>query len=185
MSSFNDDFAQFNKMLNEETDSSKVKKHYLALIKKYHPDNAPSEEKKLYTEYSILLNNSFSSWEALSLKSGHEKNVITEYKFTPKSKFLSNSRRISRTYTDYYEYLLNIGKDYYWRAHDAIEDKQNINKSSRTILIESLYYLSKAKRCYLEVLKHDCSDEEYRFMVQNEINKVKSMAKNISRTLMK
>ena len=59
---FQDDFTQLNQKLINGKPYSEIRKEYLKLVKKYHPDKAETSKKKLYEEYTIKIVNLYQNY---------------------------------------------------------------------------------------------------------------------------
>ena len=61
-SQFEKDFTQLNQKLISGKPYSEIRKEYLKLVKKYHPDKAETSKKKLYEEYTIKIVNLYQNY---------------------------------------------------------------------------------------------------------------------------
>lgn len=199
MADFSADLKNFLNLLStKNADKKLIKKKYIELAKTYHPDKAPENLKHNYSEYMILINKIYMEWETrgtvLPVKkdddiiqkqanvSGKSDQVYILYPHY--GTFVQQTGK-PKKFTNYYEYLLNLGKDFYWQAHThLLKDWGVENSNSEQTVYETLILLEKAKKCFEKLLKEspDQSDE-YKFMIQNEIAKVYSMNNNITRGL--
>ena len=57
---FKKDFFDFLQIIKRSSDDSEIKKKYLFMVKKYHPDTAPNGFESIYNEYMILINKAYS-----------------------------------------------------------------------------------------------------------------------------
>lgn len=181
---FEKDFNAFNYMIKNENDSSKIKKIYIQLVKKYHPDTVSVELKECYTEYSILINKAYSTWKQTNTHIKFNNSCKSRlYSFFPKSKFYSDM--YGKKFKNYNEYLLTQGKDFYWYAHDLLYDKQLSQSDIKTNSSNIIAYLYKAKLCFLKILQQPDikNNSEYKFMIYNEIDKINYMSKYLGRGL--
>lgn len=217
--------------------SAVVKKRYISLVKKYHPDSAPENMRKLFNEYMMLLNKVYAQWKAegkVSLNSGgvagpsgdvcygtkagsygdvcskvysgpsgdvcskvysdpsggnsgfSDSSRGQTYSFIPHNGVFVNHEAKPRIFRNYYEYLLALGKDYYWQAHQILlKDWGMVNENPETTVYEALMFLEKAKLCYNKILSESPArkNPDYVFMIQNELTKLFDMNKNITRGL--
>ena len=51
---FKSDLSNFLQIIKNTTNLSEIKKEYVNLVKKYHPDTAPAQLKQKYNEYMII-----------------------------------------------------------------------------------------------------------------------------------
>lgn len=207
MDNFKNDFSVFIKLLTSASENStkaEIKKQYLTLVKKYHPDAAPEHLQKSYNEYMMLLNKVYAQWKAegqVSIADNSNASVTARASSTPPTPstaqtwsfaphfgvFVSKEAK-PRTFTDYFEYLLALGNDYYWQAHQILlKDWGLTNQNPEATVYEAVLFLDKARQCYNTILAQSPkrNNQEYRFMVQNEISKLYIMNKNITRGLKK
>lgn len=70
--SFQIDLADFINIKNSAITFNEIKKAYISLVKKYHPDKAPKDFQAQYNGYMILINKVFAQG----------KTKIKEYTFT-------------------------------------------------------------------------------------------------------
>ena len=57
---FKSDLSNFLQIIKNSENLSEIKKEYVNLVKKYHPDTAPAELKQKYNEYMIIINKTYS-----------------------------------------------------------------------------------------------------------------------------
>lgn len=195
MDDFKTDFSDFLKLFStDNVENAVVKKQYLQLVKKYHPDSAAEPLQKTYNEYMMLLNKVYAQWKAegkVVIKSPVENETPAAvpgqtYSFVPHTGIFVNKGAKPRVFHDYFEYLLALGADYYWQAHQILlKDWGLENVNPEATVYEALTILEKAKQCFNTILAKspNRNDESYCFMVQNELAKIYDMNKNISRGL--
>lgn len=203
MDDFKSDFTAFIKLLSQESNqSSEIKKQYIILVKKYHPDSAPENQQKVCNEYMMLLNKVYAQWKSEGKidigtsenQFANKQNVTNQaddtlnktYTFTPHAGVFESRETKPRTFRNYYEYLLALGKDYYWRAHQILlKDWGLENENPDATVFEALVFLEKAKQCYNEILatSPNKNNPDYVFMIKNELLKLYDMNKNITRGL--
>lgn len=200
MDEFKSDFTAFINLLLKESDTGKageIKKQYIALVKKYHPDSVFENQKKICNEYMILLNKVYAQWKAegkVTLGTPENQNSQKQgnqtenksYTFTPHAGVFESRETKPRTFRNYFEYLLALGKDYYWQAHQILlKDWGMENENPEATVYQALTFLEKAKQCYNTILSEspNKNNPEYVFMIQNELVKLYDMNKNITRGL--
>lgn len=194
MSDFKNDFQNFLIELKTSSSPIQAKKAYLSIAKKYHPDSSPDNLQNSYNEYMMLVNKVYTEWKACG-------KIVTEKTGTDENNTKNNSKVYTVVmhvgvfgaregsilkFTDYFEYLLKQGQDYYWQAHQILlKDWGMENENPEQTTYEALDLLFKAKQCYTKILKESPkrNNPDYVFMIQNEIEKVYIMNKNISRGL--
>lgn len=199
MDDFKTDFAAFVKLLSQTSDSnqsSQIKKEYISLVKKYHPDSVPEPNQKACNEYMMLLNKVYSQWKAegkisITTENQNQPNQQNQkpdktWTFTPHAGVFESRETKPRTFHNYYEYLLAQGKDYYWQAHQILlKDWGMENENPEATVYEALLFLEKAKQCYKTILNEspNRTTPDYVFMIQNELTKLYNMNKTITRGL--
>lgn len=108
------------------------------------------------------------------------------WSFIPHTGVFVSRETKPRTFKNYFEYLLALGKDYYWQAHQILLKDWGVEADDpEGTVYEALIFLDKAKQCFNTILAQapNRNDESYRFMIQNELAKIFAMNKNITRGL--
>lgn len=202
MADFKTDFAGFIKLIAQASGTNQqgeIKKQYISLAKKYHPDAAPENQQKHYNECMMLLNKVYAQWKAegkISITKSEnpiaDSNTFAKqssnqtYTFTPHAGIFESRETTPRTFHNYFEYLLALGKDYYWQAHQILlKDWGMENENPESTVYEALLFLEKARQCYNTILSEspNRTNPDYVFMIQNELFKLYEMNKNITRGL--
>lgn len=128
--SFKEDLQNFVGIIQSGTDEEKIKKEYISLVKKYHPDRVSEKEKGTYTEYMTLLNKVYSQG----------KTKVREVQIESES-------NVDRTYFDY---LFKVARAEYNHGHDIL----HAGKDS----LEVMQHYWNAIKCYKYIIQH-CKDE--------------------------
>ncbi len=127
-----EDLKSFKQNLLANKPAPEIRKEYLSLLKKYHPDLADDEKKDLYKEYTTQLLLLYDDW----------KNKKTNVPVTSVS--INN---------DLYKKLMKIARDEYaaYKKHE-LQTHWAVDNTARD-------YLGNAVRCYEKIIK-ECKDTE-------------------------
>lgn len=128
--SFKEDLQSFVGAIQTGADEAEIKKNYISLVKKYHPDRVSDEEKDTYTEYMTFLNKVYSQG----------KTKVREVQ-------IENEPNVGRTYFDY---LFKVARAEYNHGHDIL----HAGKDS----LEVMQHYWNAIKCYKYIIQH-CKDE--------------------------
>jgi len=113
-SDFKKDITDFLNLINSAKNTSDVKKAYISLVKKYHPDSAPQELQSQFNEYMILINKVYSQGKTkvqeIKIDDNEAKqSVKPKTKATPKVYTFKDYYGREKRYTDYLEYIMHFG----------------------------------------------------------------------------
>ncbi|MCR4954922.1 MAG: hypothetical protein K6A43_12715 [Treponema sp.] len=129
---FSEDLKSFKQLLFYNKNASEIRKLYLSLLKKYHPDLANDEKKDLYKEYTTQLLLLYDDWK-------NKKIIVSATSVTVNNDLYKKLMKIARDeYSAYKKYELQTR----WAVDDAARD-----------------YLGNAVRCYEKIIK-ECKDSE-------------------------
>ncbi len=167
--SFKEDLQNFVGAIQLGADGAEIKKEYISLVKKYHPDRVSEEEKDTYTEYMALLNKVYSQGKTKvrEVQIENESNLAAEGKQNPDDKKYVYTKTISgKTYSypcsNYFDYLYKVARGEYNHGHEILHfgkdrnylDKASIDKNS----LEVMQHYWNAIKCYKYIIQH-CKDE--------------------------
>lgn len=153
---FKEDLAEFIKIINNENEESLIKKEYISLVKKYHPDSAPQEKQDTYNEYMILINKVYSKGktsvnETVIKKHDEQKQTEKIYSFT-------SYYNTEFKFTDYYKYIYEKGKNEWDWATCMLggggQNHANDPKGLSDHTCEVMQHFYNATLCLKEALKH-------------------------------
>lgn len=133
-----------------------IKKNYLSLVKKYHPDLVGNELKSTYNDYLILINRIYTQGKLeikeapVEIQDEEEQNQKI-YKFT-------SYYNTEYTFTDYYKYLYEKGKNEWdWATCMLGSGGQNMANDPKSLsdhTSEVMGHLYTGIICLKEVMKH-------------------------------
>ena len=125
-----EDLKSFKQNLLSNKTDSEIRKEYLSLLKKYHPDLADDEKKDLYKEYTTQL-------------------LLLYDDFNNKKEVMS----VTPYNNDLYKKLMKIARDEYsaYKKHE-LQTRWSVDDTARD-------YLGNAVRCYEKIIK-ECKDSE-------------------------
>ena len=125
-----EDLKSFKQNLLANKPASEIRKEYLSLLKKYHPDLADDEKKDLYKEYTTQL-------------------LLLYDDFNNKKEVMS----VTPNNNDLYKKLMKIARDEYsaYKKHE-LQTRWSVDDTARD-------YLGNAVRCYEKIIK-ECKDSE-------------------------
>lgn len=132
-------------LINSNAPEGDIKKAYLQLVKKYHPDGAEEELKQTYNEYMVVINSVYSKG----------KTKVQEVKFKN-----PESESDKKKQNEYCRKIFDFAKAEYEKGFRMIHEN-HINKLDRKAIDENTleimgHYLN-AIKCYAFILKN-CSD---------------------------
>lgn len=185
--SFQEDLADFINIKNSAITFNEIKKAYISLVKKYHPDKAPKDFQAQYNGYMILINKVFAQGKT-KIKEINDVNIseqketnIKEYTFTD---FYGKEKK----YKDYLEYLLHYGISEYNSSLLVLEIagyKQNENKvvssydpNENTYIYDAMQHLYNATKCFSYIIRNH-KDYIFAPYAKEELEKVNALAKSV------
>lgn len=127
---FESDLNNFKQSILSNRTENEIKKEYLTLLKKYHPDLAAEEEKNICKEYTtqlLLFYEDYKNNRVLTVPLNYDNSI--------------------------YEKLMRIARDEYneYKKHE-LKIRWQIDEDARD-------YLGNVVRCYEKVIK-ECNDPE-------------------------
>ena len=127
-----EDLKSFKQGLLSNKTVLEIRKEYLSLLKKYHPDLVDDEKKDLYKEYTTQLLLLYDDW---------------------KNKKINVAATLVSINNDLYKKLMKIARDEYsaYKKHE-LQTHWAVDNTARD-------YLGNAVRCYEKIIK-ECKDSE-------------------------
>ena len=187
---FKSDLSNFLQIIKNTTNFSEIKKEYVNLVKKYHPDTAPAELKQKYNEYMIIINKTYSQG-----KTNVKEVQIDENKTKPEQpaakkvySFTDYYGRV-KEYTDYLEYIMHMGVTEfdtgrivmtYGNFEDSYLKNTGYNPNDNSNLLEAMQHLYNASKCFNYIINNN---PDYIFIEQVKENyeKVIKLNNNLSK----
>ena len=187
---FKSDLSNFLQIINNSNNLSEIKKEYVNLVKKYHPDTAPTELKQKYNEYMILINKTYSQGKT-TVK---EVQINENQKETvqPAAKKIYSFKDYygrEKQYTNYLEYIMHMGvTEYdtgrivmmYGNFEDSYLKNSGYKPDDNSNLLEAMQHLYNASKCFNYIInKHP----DYIFIeqVKEDYEKVIKLNNNLSK----
>lgn len=164
-----------------------IKKNYLFLVKKYHPDLAGNELQSTYNDYLILINRIYA-----------QRNVGIKEEVVEKEKDSAQTQKVYKftsyynteyTFTDYYKYLYEKGKNEWdWATCMLGSGGQNMANDPKSLsdnTCEVMGHLYNATICLKEVIKHARKNNDMIFVTTCEdlLQRIFKTNNNISRSI--
>lgn len=183
--SFKEDLQTFIDFLKNNDDHESAKKEYRRLIKTYHPDHAPEQDKELYNDYILLINKVYAA--------GKTKTKETEIETEPqsKSKVYTFTRKglDGKDYVykcaNYFDYLYKVARNEYHTGHEMLHfhhlnymDRKAIDQNS----LEVMQHYWNAIKCYKFILKN-CKDPVILSSTDFELKMTQDAVNNLARSL--
>ena len=153
MSDFYKDFEHFKQSIFQQNDS-KIRKEYLALLKKYHPDLAEESNKQIFQEYTLNIISAYEEYQ-------NTKNPDLQQKQTAPENNTPNDDSL-------YLKLMEIARNEY------NEYKKHAVRKGWSINVESRDYLKNAVNCYKKIIK-ECKDPVLVKAARNQLDWVKPL----------
>lgn len=163
--SFKEDLQSFISLIQSISDEAEIKKEYISLVKKYHPDKVSEKEKGIYTEYMTLLNKVYSQGKTKVREVQLEKES-NEAANSNSKKYVYTKISFGKTYSyqcrNYFDYLYKVARGEYDAGHEILHfgkdknylDKASIDKNS----LEVMQHYWNAIKCYKYIIQN-CKDE--------------------------
>lgn len=190
---FKKDFYDFLQTVNESFNEYEIRKKYLFMVKKYHPDTAPSGLEFLYNDYMVLINRVYSKGRTSVKEVDIPKKAIDRTFENQKNGYVFyDYYGRERRYTNYLEYIFHLGMEEYNTAllilsNGTFEDcyintqqKFNVNDNKR--VFDSMQHIYNAIKCFSCILKNY---PNYVFIesVKEQFQKVIKLNNNISKII--
>ena len=187
---FKTDLSNFLQIIKNSTNLSEIKKEYVNLVKKYHPDTAPAGLKQKYNEYMIIINKTYSQG-----KTNVKEVQIDENKTKPEQpaakkvySFTDYYGRV-KEYTDYLEYIMHLGVTEfdtgrivmtYGNFEDSYLKNTGYNPNDNSNLLEAMQHLYNASKCFNYIINNH---PDYIFIeqVKEDYEKVIKLNNNLSK----
>ena len=187
---FKTDLTNFVEIIKNSNNLSEIKKEYVNLVKKYHPDTAPAELKQKYNEYMILINKSYSQGKT-SVKEVqiNENQKETSQPTAKKIYTFKDYYGREKQFTDYLEYIMHMGvTEYdtgrivmmYGNFEDSYLKNSGYKPDDNSNLLEAMQHLYNASKCFNYIInKHP----DYIFIeqVKEDYQKVIKLNNNLSK----
>lgn len=151
---FSEDMQNFVSLIKSGADENIIKKEYISLVKKYHPDRVSDKEKGTYTEYMALLNKVYSQG----------KTKVREVQ-------IENESNVGNSYFDH---LFKVARAEYNHGHDIL----HAGKDS----LEVMQHYWNAIKCYKYIIQH-CKDEVIVYSAKFDYQMATDANNTLARTL--
>ena len=187
---FKSDLSNFLQTIKNSGNLSEIKKEYVNLVKKYHPDTAPVELKQKYNEYMIIINKTYSQGKTNVKEVQIDENKAkTEQPAAKKVYSFKDYYGRVKEYTDYLEYIMHMGVTEYdtgriVMVNGNFEDSYLKNSpfipNDNSNLLEAMQHLYNASKCFNYIInKHP----DYIFIeqVKEDYQKVIKLNNNLSK----
>ena len=187
---FKTDLSNFLQTIKNSGNLSEIKKEYVNLVKKYHPDTAPAELKQKYNEYMIIINKTYSQGKTNVKEVQIDENKAkTEQPAAKKVYSFKDYYGRVKEYTDYLEYIMHMGVTEYdtgriVMVNGNFEDSYLKNSpfipNDNSNLLEAMQHLYNASKCFNYIInKHP--DYIYIEQVKEDYQKVIKLNNNLSK----
>lgn len=160
---FSNDIKEFLELIHNQDDKNQIKKTYLQLVKKYHPDSVGDELKSTYNEYMLLINKVYSQGKSGEktenpYDSNSAENKIKANQQEKKIYSFTSYYNTEYTFTDYYKYLYEKGKNEWDWATCMLgsggQNHANDPKGLSDHTCEIMGHLYNSTVCLKEVITH-------------------------------
>ena len=187
---FKADLSNFLQIIKNSTNLSEIKKEYVNLVKKYHPDTAPAQLKQKYNEYMIIINKTYSQGKTnvKEVQIDENKKETTQTAAKKVYSFKDYYGR-EKQYTDYLEYIMHLGVTEYdtgrivmmnGNYEDSYLKNSPYKPNDNSNLLEAMQHLYNASKCFNYIInKHP----NYIFIeqVKEDYEKVIKLNNNLSK----
>ena len=168
---FKTDLNNLINLINDGANQDEIKKAYLNMVKKYHPDGAAENLKSTYNEYMVVLNSVYAKG----------KTKVQEVKFkNPKTE------EDKKKQAEYFRKVFDFGRAEYEKGFRSIHENQ-INKLDRKAVdqntLEIMGHYLNAIKCYGFILKN-CSDRVLLDSVEFDYNMLQDYNAKLAKTLL-
>lgn len=168
---FKTDLNNLISLINQNADEVEIKKTYLQMVKKYHPDSAADDLKKAYTEYMVAINTVYAKG----------KSKIREVQFKNPETDADKKKQ-----ADYFRKVYDLGKAEFEKGFRSIHESQ-INHLDKKALDENTleimaHYLN-AIKCYGFIMKN-CTDRVLVDSVEFEYYMLQDYNAKLAKTLL-
>jgi len=176
---FKSDLNNLISLINKNASESEIKKAYLQLVKKYHPDSAPENLKASYNEYMVLINTVYSKG----------KTKVREVKFNnpqTENDFKNDFKIDKKKQADYFRKVFDLGKAEFEKGFRSLHENQ-INQLDRKAIdentLEIMQHYLNAIKCYAFILKN-CSDRVLLDTVEFDYHMLQDYNAKLAKTLL-
>ena len=186
---FKTDLTTFLEIIKNSSNLSEIKKEYINLVKKYHPDTALAELKQKYNEYMILINKTYSQGKTSVKEVQINENQKTTQPSAKKVYTFKDYYGREKQFTDYLEYIMHMGvTEYdtgrivmmYGNFEDSYLKNSGYKPDDNSNLLEAMQHLYNASKCFNYIInKHP----DYIFIeqVKEDYQKVIKLNNNLSK----
>lgn len=168
---FKTDLNDLINLINDGCAQDEIKREYLKLVKKYHPDRVAENLKSTYNEYMVVLNSIYTKG----------KTKVQEVKFKK-----PENEEDKKIQTEYFRKVYNYGKAEYEKGFRSIHENK-INKLDRKAVdqntLEIMGHYLNAIKCYGFILKN-CSDKVLVDSVEFEYYMLQDYNAKLAKTLL-
>ncbi len=187
---FKTDLSNFLQIIKNTTNLSEIKKEYVNLVKKYHPDTAPAELKQKYNEYMIIINKTYSQGKTnVKEVQINEKQAETVQPAAKKVYSFKDYYGREKQYTDYLEYIMHLGVTEYdtgrivmvnGNFEDSYLKNSPYKPNDNSNLLEAMQHLYNASKCFNYIINNH---PDYIFIeqVKEDYEKVIKLNNNLSK----
>ncbi|MBO7583875.1 MAG: DnaJ domain-containing protein [Treponema sp.] len=187
---FKTDLSNFLQIIKNTTNLSEIKKEYVNLVKKYHPDTAPAGLNQKYNEYMIIINKTYSQGKTnVKEVQINEKQAETVQPAAKKVYSFKDYYGRVKEYTDYLEYIMHMGVTEYdtgriVMVNGNFEDSYLKNSpfipNDNSNLLEAMQHLYNASKCFNYIINNH---PDYIFIeqVKEDYEKVIKLNNNLSK----
>ncbi len=168
---FKTDLNNLIKLINDGSSQDEIKKAYLIMVKKYHPDGVAENLKSTYNEYMVVLNSVYA----------RGKTKVREVKFKN-----PESDEVKKKQNEYCKKVFELGKAEFGKGFRSIHENL-INKLDRKAMdqntLEIMGHYLNAIKCYGFILKN-CTDRVLVDSAAFEYNMLQDYNAKLAKTLL-
>ena len=187
---FKADLSNFLQIIKNTTNLSEIKKEYVNLVKKYHPDTAPVELKQKYNEYMIIINKTYSQGKTNVKEVQIDENKKETVQAAAKKVYsFKDYYGREKQYTDYLEYIMHLGVTEYdtgrivmmdGNYEDSYLKNSPYKPNDNSNLLEAMQHLYNASKCFNYIINNH---PDYLFIeqVKEDYEKVIKLNNNLSK----
>ena len=168
---FKTDLSNLINLMNGGHNQDEIKRKYLKLVKKYHPDGVAENLKSTYNEYMVVLNSVYAKGKTKVKEVNFKKPQTEEDK---------------KHLAEYFRRIFDYGKSEYEKGFRSIHENQ-INKLDRKAVdqntLEIMGHYLNAIKCY-EFILRNCSDRVLVDSVEFDYYMLKDYNAKLAKTLL-
>lgn len=158
-------------LIKDDCNQDEIKREYLKLVKKYHPDGVAENLKSTYNEYMVVLNSVYAKG----------KTKVQEVRFKK-----PESEEDKKNQEKYFRKIFDYGKAEYEKGFRSIHENQ-INKLDRKAVdqntLEIMGHYLNAIKCFGFILKN-CTDKVLVDSVEFEYHMLQDYNAKLAKTLL-